>query len=109
MRSCWSCVFKPSTKLPERKMATSNISVLVEFWLHPMRDAMCCKVAGNTLEISRLDLENGNYAPFFDALYEALDGVLDLDDARKLAIETTIEPMIRAASEAPDLILDEEE
>jgi hypothetical protein len=94
-------------------MATSNVSVLVEFWLHPVRDVMCCKVAGNTLEITRKDLEEANYAPFFDALYEALDGVLDLDGATKLAIETTIEPMVRAAQAkreelAPDLILDDE-
>ena len=92
-------------KPPERQ----RISVLVEFWLHPVRDTMCCKVAGTALEITRKDLEEQNYAPFFDALYEALDGVLDLSDTRKLAIETTIEPMIRAASEAPDLIMDEEE
>jgi hypothetical protein len=40
--------------------------------------------------------------------------VLDLDDGRKLAIETTIEPMIKAAQVrgeelAPDLILDDED
>jgi hypothetical protein len=56
-----------------------EFGVLVEFWLHPARDVMCCKVAGNTLEISRKDLEEKNYAPFFDAMYEALDGVLDMD------------------------------
>ena len=64
-------------------------SVFVEFSLHPTRDVMCCKVAGNYLEISRKDLEEKNYAPFFDAMYEALDGVLDMTEpgrAAKMAV-----------------------
>ena len=86
---------KPGTQPPEpREMATSNISVLVEFWLHPMRDVMCCKVAGNVRWKSPgWTWRTDNYAPFFDALYEALDGVLDLMVPPTLAIETTIEPL----------------
>jgi hypothetical protein len=101
---------KPGTKLPEpREMATSNISVLVEFWLHPVRDVMCCKVAGNVLEISRKDLEENNYAPFFDAMYEALNGVLDMAP-NAADIGKAFAPLQAKGQElAPDLIFEEEE
>lgn len=85
-----------------------EFGVMVEFFLHPTRDVMCCKVAGNYLEITRKDLEEKNYAPFFDALYEALDGVLDMEP-------TTIGKMDALMQEplpdpvALDLILEEEE
>ena len=107
-------MIKAGIEEPERFLLKPSgppreFGVFVEFWLHQMRDVMCCKVAGNTLEITRKDLEEANYAPFFDALYEALDGVLDLDEPTKLRIETTIEPMVRAASEAPDLIMEEDD
>ncbi len=87
---------------------TIMFSVMVEFWLHPVRDAMCCKVAGNYLEISRKDLEEQNYAPFFDAMYEALDGVLDVSEPGRAAEMAVLMQEPLPDPLAPDLIFEGE-
>ena len=93
---------EPDRFLVQPSEPPREFSVLVEFWLHPTMDVMCCKVAGNYLEISRKDLEEKNYAPFFDAMYEALDGVLDIPDA----VPVVSKPEPPPEPVAPDLILD---
>jgi hypothetical protein len=42
--------------------------VKVSTYLDPMRDVMCCKVAGQAVEITRKELEERNFVGLYDAL-----------------------------------------
>jgi hypothetical protein len=42
--------------------------VFVEFSVHPTRDVMCCKVAGQAVEVTRKDFEEREFAALYDAL-----------------------------------------
>ena len=46
--------------------------VKVSTYLDPMRDVMCCKVAGQTVNITRKELEERNFVGLYDALKAAM-------------------------------------